>query len=159
MSKAQKLISGIFALVFALAIAPTASFAATNYALSVNGEQFTSEKLTIQCGEGTATYDPATQNLTLNNASITNAVVYGGIDSELTGDLAITLLGSNQITFNDNIGIMATASEVVSVTSMKRMNLCNDVHDSICLLPKPNSLKEFFFSKLMPHLPPRTLTH
>lgn len=48
MSKAQKLISGIFALVFALAIAPTASFAATNYDLSVNGEQFTSEKLTIQ---------------------------------------------------------------------------------------------------------------
>ena len=35
-------------------------------------------------------------------------------------------------------------SEVVSVTSMKRMNLCNDVHDSICLLPKPNSLKVFF---------------
>ena len=35
-------------------------------------------------------------------------------------------------------------SEVVSVTSMKRMNLCNDVHDSICLLPKPNSLKDFF---------------
>ena len=48
MSKAQKLISGIFAFVFALAIAPTASFAATNYDLSVNGEQFTSEKLTIQ---------------------------------------------------------------------------------------------------------------
>ena len=91
MSKAQKLISGIFALVFALAIAPTASFAATNYDLSVNGEHFTSEKLTIQCGEGTATYDPATQNLTLNNASITNAVDYGGIDSELTGDLTITL--------------------------------------------------------------------
>lgn len=62
MSKAQKLISGIFAFVFALAIAPTASFAATNYDLSVNGEHFTSEKLTIQCGEGTATYDPDAQN-------------------------------------------------------------------------------------------------
>ena len=37
MSKAQKLISGIFAFVFALVIAPTASFAATNYNLSVNG--------------------------------------------------------------------------------------------------------------------------
>ena len=93
MSKAQKLISGIFALVFALAIAPTASFAATNYDLSVNGEHFTSEKLTIQCGEGTATYDPDAQNLTLNNASITNAVDYGGIDSELTSYLTITLQG------------------------------------------------------------------
>lgn len=104
MSKAQKLISGIFALVFALAIAPTASFAATNYDLSVNGEKFTSEKLTIQCGEGTATYDPTTQNLTLSNASITNAVDYGGIDSKLTSDLTVTLQGSNQITFSDNMG-------------------------------------------------------
>ncbi len=39
-------------------------------------------------------------------------------------------------------------SEVVSVTSMKRMNLCNDVHDSICLLSKPNSLKENFFLQI-----------
>lgn len=108
MSKAQKLLFGIFAFAFALAIAPTASFAATDYNLSVNGERFTSEKLTIQCGEGTATYDPATQNLTLNNASITNAVDYGGIDSELTSDLTITLQGSSQITFSDNIGIWAT---------------------------------------------------
>lgn len=112
MSKAQKLLSGIFAFAFALAIAPTASFAATDYNLSVNGEQFTSEKLTIQCGEGTATYDPATQNLTLNNASITNAVDYGGIDSELTSDLTITLQGSSQITFSDNIGIWATGSVI-----------------------------------------------
>lgn len=112
MSKAQKLISGIIAFVFALAIAPTASFAATNYDLSVNGEQFTSEKLTIQCGEGAATYDPDAQNLTLNNVSITNAVDYGSIDSELTSDLTITLQGSNQITLNDNIGIMATGNVI-----------------------------------------------
>ena len=131
MSEAQKLISGIFALVFALAIAPTASFAATNYDLSVNGEQFTSEKLTIQCGEGTATYDPATQNLTLDNASITNAVDYGGIDSELTSDLTITLQGSNQITFNDNMGIKATGSVIFRGSGSLAISVAGDTMDGI----------------------------
>lgn len=131
MSKAQKLISGIFALVFALAIAPTASSAATNYDLSVNGEQFTSEKLTIQCGEGTATYDPATQNLTLDNASITNAVDYGGIDSELTSDLTITLQGSNQITFNDNMGIKATGSVIFRGSGSLAISVAGDTMDGI----------------------------
>lgn len=131
MSKAQKLISGIFALVFALAIAPTASFAATNYDLSVNGEHFTSEKLTIQCGEGTATYDPDAQNLTLNNASITNAVDYGGIDSELTSDLTITLQGSNQITFNDNIGIMATGNVIFHGSGSLAISVAGDTMDGI----------------------------
>ena len=131
MSKAQKLTSGIFALVFALAIAPTASFAATNYDLSVNGEHFTSEKLTIQCGEGTATYDPDAQNLTLNNASITNAVDYGGIDSELTSDLTITLQGSNQITFNDNIGIMATGNVIFHGSGSLAISVAGDTMDGI----------------------------
>lgn len=131
MSKAQKLISGIFALVFALAIAPTASFAATNYDLSVNGEQFTSEKLTIQCGEGTATYDPDAQNLTLNNASITNAVDYGGIDSELTSDLAITLQGSNQITFSDNIGIWTKGSVIFRGSGSLAISVAGDTMDGI----------------------------
>ena len=131
MSKAQKLISGIFALVFALAIAPTASFAATNYDLSVNGEHFTSEKLTIQCGEGTATYDPDAQNLTLNNASITNAVDYGGIDSEPTSDLTITLQGSNQITFNDNIGIMATGNVIFHGSGSLAISVAGDTMDGI----------------------------
>lgn len=131
MSRAQKLISGIFAFVLALAIAPTASFAATNYDLSVNGEQFTSEKLTIQCGEGTATYDPDAQNLTLNNASITNAVDYGGIDSKLTNDLTITLQGSNQITFSDNIGIWAEGSVIFRGSGSLAISVAGDTMDGI----------------------------
>ena len=51
-------------------------------------------------------------------------------------------------------------SAAVSIDSIKHMNLCNDVHDSICLLPKPNSLKEkLFFFNLIPHLPRSHLTH
>ena len=90
---------------------PASAFAdTTQYDLFVNGEQFTSEKLTIECGEGTATYDPATHTLTLNNASIANTAGYGGIASNLTGDLTIALQGNNSITFDDNMGIMAAGN-------------------------------------------------
>lgn len=99
MSKTRKLIGLAAALAFAMVMLPAAAFAdTTQYDLFVNGEQFTSERLTIECGEGTATYDPATQTLALNNASITNAADYGGIKSKLTGNLTITLQGSNYIT-------------------------------------------------------------
>ncbi len=42
-----------------MAMLPAMAFAETaQYNLFVNGEQFTSDNLTIACGEGTATYDP-----------------------------------------------------------------------------------------------------
>ncbi len=60
-------------MVMVAGLLPTVAFAAENYNLYVNGEQFTSEKLSIACGEGTASYDPNTKKtLTLNNATITN---------------------------------------------------------------------------------------
>ena len=46
-------------LVMVIGLLPTVAFAAENYDLYVNGEQFTSEKLSIACGEGSAAYDPA----------------------------------------------------------------------------------------------------
>ena len=71
MSKIRKLIGFALALAFAMAMLPAMAFAETaQYNLFVNGEQFTSEKLTIECGEGTATYDPATHTLTLNKQRI-----------------------------------------------------------------------------------------
>ena len=78
----------------------------------VNGEQFTSEKLSISCGEGTATYAPDTNTLTLNNATITN----GGKSNEspkygirVIGDtdLTIKLSGTNNITLDNGGGIFA----------------------------------------------------
>ena len=111
MSKIRKLMGFAAALAFAMVMLPAAAFAdTTQYDLFVNGEQFTSEKLTIECGEGTATYDPATHTLTLNNASIANTAGYGGIASNLTGDLTIALQGNNSITFDDNMGIMAAGN-------------------------------------------------
>ena len=93
----------------------TVAFAAEDYDLYVNGEQFTSEKLSITCGEGTASYDPNTKTLTLNNATITN----GGKSDEspkygirVVGDtdLTIKLSGTNSITLDNGGGIFADGS-------------------------------------------------
>ena len=132
MNKIRKLVGFAAALAFAMVMLPASAFAdTTQYDLFVNGEQFTSEKLTIECGEGTATYDPATQTLALNNASITNAADYGGIHSKLTGDLTITLQGSNHITFDDNMGIMASGNVEIQGPGSLAINVAGENMDGI----------------------------
>lgn len=132
MSKTRKLIGLAAALAFAMVMLPAAAFAdTTQYDLFVNGEQFTSEKLTIECGGGTATYDPATQTLALNNASITNAADYGGIKSKLAGDLTITLQGSNHITFDDNMGIMVSGNVAIQGPGSLAIDVAGETMDGI----------------------------
>lgn len=132
MSKIRKLVGFAAALAFAMVMLPASAFAdTTQYDLFVNGEQFTSEKLTIECGEGTATYDPATQTLALNNASITNVADQGGIASNLAGDLTITLQGSNYITFDDNMGIMASGNIEIQGPGSLAINVAGENMDGI----------------------------
>lgn len=132
MSKTRKLMGLAAALAFAMVMLPAAAFAdTTQYDLFVNGEQFTSEKLTIECGEGTATYDPATQTLALNNASIANTADYGGIKSKLTGNLTITLQGSNSITFDNNMGIMASGNIAIQGPGSLAINVAGETMDGI----------------------------
>lgn len=132
MSKTRKLIGLAAALAFAMVMLPAAAFAdTTQYDLFVNGEQFTSERLTIECGEGTATYDPTTQTLALNNASITNAADYGGINSKLTGDLTITLQGNNSITFDDNMGIMAAGNVEITGPGNLAIKVAGETKDGM----------------------------
>lgn len=132
MSKIQKLVGFALALAFTMAMLPAMAFAeTTQYNLFVNGEQFTSDNLTIACGEGTATYDPGAQTLTLSNASITNAVDYGGIDSKLTGDLNIVLRGENHITFDDNFGIKAAGNIEFSGLGSLAINVAGETRDGI----------------------------
>ena len=111
----KKLLAIFICLVMVAGLLPTIAFAAENYNLYVNGEQFTSEKLSIACGEGTASYDPNTKTLTLNNAAITN----GGKSDEspkygirVVGDtdLTIKLSGTNSITLDNGGGIFADGS-------------------------------------------------
>lgn len=132
MSKTRKLMGLAAALAFAMVMLPATAFAdTTQYDLFVNGEQFTNERLTIECGEGTATYDPATQTLALNNAAITNAADYGGIKSKLTGNLTITLQGSNYITFDDNMGIMASGNVAIQGPGSLTINVAGETMDGI----------------------------
>lgn len=133
MNKTRKLMGLAAALAFAMVMLPASAFAdTTQYDLFVNGEQFTSEKLTIECGEGTATYDPATQTLALNNASITNAIDYGGIHSNLTGDLTIALQGNNSITLDDNMGIMAAGNiEITGGAGNLAINVDGETKDGL----------------------------
>ena len=111
----KKLFAILLSIVMVVGLLPTVAFAAENYDLYVNGEQFTSEKLSITCGEGTASYDPNTKTLTLNNAAITN----GGKSDEspkygirVVGDtdLTIKLSGTNSITLDNGGGIFADGS-------------------------------------------------
>ena len=111
----KKLFAILLSIVMVAGLLPTVAFAAENYNLYVNGEQFTSEKLSIACGEGTASYDPNTKTLTLNNAAITN----GGKSDEspkygirVVGDtdLTIKLSGTNSITLDNGGGIFADGS-------------------------------------------------
>lgn len=132
MNKTRKLMGLAAALAFAMVMLPASAFAdTTQYDLFVNGEQFTSEKLTIECGEGTATYDPATQTLALNNASITNAIDYGGIHSNLTGDLTIALQGNNSITLDDNMGIMAAGNIEITGAGNLAINVAGETRDGL----------------------------
>lgn len=132
MSKIRKLMGFAAALAFAMVILPASAFADTSYYdLYVNGERFTSDNLTIECGEGTATYEPATQTLTLNNASITNTADYGGIRSELTSDLTIALQGSNSIAFDDNMGIMAAGNVEITGPGNLAINVAGETKDGL----------------------------
>ena len=132
MSKIRKLMGVALALAFAMAMLPAMAFAeTTQYDLFVNGEQFTSDNLTIACGEGPATYNPDAQTLTLSNASITNVLGYGGINSGLTSDLSIVLQGENRITFDDNMGVMAAGNIEFSGSGSLAINVAGETMDGI----------------------------
>lgn len=79
------------------------------YELWVNNEQFTDDHLVIQCGDGTATFDPATYTLTLNNAQITKGAekdwLYTGILDFLDEELTIVVNGDCTITETGGDGI------------------------------------------------------
>ena len=69
----KKLLAIFICLVMVAGLLPTVAFAAENYNLYVNGERFTSEKLSIACGEGTASYDPNTKTLRLTMPQLKTA--------------------------------------------------------------------------------------
>ena len=115
----NKLFLGIVIIAVAMFIfMPINVFATTDYEIYVNGEQFTSEKTTINCGDGTATFDISTNTLILNNATITKryGYQYAVINSEIS-NLTIQLIGNNVIDGNkgeyDGIGADGGSNVVI----------------------------------------------
>lgn len=115
----SRLFLGIVIIAVAMFIfMPINVFATTDYEIYVNGEQFTSEKTTINCGDGTATFDISTNTLILNNATITKRYgwQYAVINSEIS-NLTIQLIGNNVIDGNegeyDGIGAAGGSNVVI----------------------------------------------
>ncbi len=106
----KRILSILLSLIMMVGVFSVAAFAdTTSYDLYVNGELITSEKLTVKCGEGTATYNPAEKTLTLNNAEITESNLAAdnyGIRAKGGDDLNIKLIGNNKINLPENGGIM-----------------------------------------------------
>ncbi len=77
---------------------------AQTYEVYANGSQFSDDNLVVPCGEGTATFDPATRTLTLENATISQSNTYGLIEDnevENPGVLNIVVIGNNVLDGND----------------------------------------------------------
>ncbi len=103
----KRFLSMLLAIMMVVGLMPAASLTAlaatTTYDLWVGGEQVTSEKLTVAGTTGTATYDPDTNTLTLNDYTYEGAghagrmdcgaIYYGGADT-----LKLVLVGENSIT-------------------------------------------------------------
>ena len=131
----KKLLTIFVCLVMVAGLLPSVAFAAENYDLYVDGEQFTSEKLSIACGEGTASYDPNTKTLTLHNATIDNDITANyGIKASIPGTLKIRLTGANTITRTDIGGGAAIRSdnavEIIGDGTLT-INVKGDTYDGI----------------------------
>ena len=108
--------------------------AATGTGLFVNGEEFTNEKTTINCGNGTATYSDnyGIKTLILNNATITNSYtdednMTAGIYYDNENLLKIELKGTNTMTSNYNAAIVAGGDLLITGTGT--LNISSDGND------------------------------
>jgi len=119
----KRILSMLLALAMVLGLMPnlglTAEAADITYDLWVGGKQVTPTNLTITGSEGTATYDPDTNTLTLNNYTYSGtghnnaAIYYGGTDT-----LNLNLIDENHVTSSGgsdkSYGVYASGS--ISVT-------------------------------------------
>lgn len=115
----SRVLTVMLSLMFIVGLMPATVFAANTTTLNVNGTNIlTAPDYKVVCGSGTATYDPDTNTLTLDNAEINyqqnsdnNSV--GAILFD--GDLNIKLVGENTIT-SDTCGIRGTNAGALTIT-------------------------------------------
>ena len=123
----------IFSLLLTLALllgtavftAIPASAAVHNYGIYVGGIQVNEDNAADVLGDGTVSYDAATNTLTLSGANITEVhtsdIFTAGIYAEIA-DLTIKLVGENRITVPIHDGGMPDGSEV-AVASTKNIEI------------------------------------
>ncbi len=125
MKMRRRILSLFLCFIMCLPMMPSAAIAAiTPYEVWVNGEQFNSEKLTIQCGSGTATLDvtKGPYMLTLDNAEITKGGDSDSASIKSNESLNINVVGTNKVTsdtdtgidVNGNLAILGTGELIVN---------------------------------------------
>lgn len=104
--RVKRKIAVLLSLVMLACLLPSTVFAASPTEVNVNGEDILSAKdYTVNCGNGTAVYDPAANTLTLNDAHINEFDNISGIYAK--GDLKIELIGDNTMDGDLPYGIYA----------------------------------------------------
>ena len=98
----SRVLTVMLSLMFIVGLMPATVFAANTTTLNVNGTNIlTAPDYKVVCGSGTATYDPDTNTLTLDNAEINyqqNSDNNSAGAILFDGDLNINLVGENTIT-------------------------------------------------------------
>ena len=108
-------LAGFAAIALTVCLLPEKADAADVTSLSINGQDIlTVPDHVIQCGKGTAAYDPETNTLTLENAEINTLSGTAGNQTDAVafdGDLQIVLEGKNKIT-GDYRGIVGSNGDL-----------------------------------------------
>ena len=115
----SRVLTVMLSLMFIVGLMPATVFAANTTTLNVNGTNIlTAPDYKVVCGSGTATYDPGTNTLTLDNAEINyqqNSGNNGAGAILFDGDLNINLVGENTIT-SVTCGILGKNAGTLTIT-------------------------------------------
>lgn len=119
MKKIQKWPVCVLAAAAAAFVLPAAASAADPGELIVNGTDIAAETdKTVECGNGTASYDEVSNTLTLTNAELTQTEAGGHslIDNATGKELIIKLEGRNTAELNDYNGILIQSDPALTIS-------------------------------------------
>ncbi len=128
----KRLLSGLLLLSMLLTLLPTMALAddVEDYYIDVNENDVTSQNCTDVLGDGTVSYDPETETLTLNNAKLYQ--IWAG-----KTDLTLKLVGANTVSGNGECegliiahGLTITGNGSLTVTSSQENGTAIDLQGS-----------------------------
>ena len=130
----KRFLSILLSIILCCCLFPAIALAAetetpTTYSVYVGGEQFASDKLTLAGNTGTATYDPTTGTITLNNYSYTGTGDYynrAGIYSSGIETLNIVLVGENTISNTSYYEDALNNGQGYGIRTIGNLNIAGD---------------------------------